>query len=230
MYGSPVFSVIATIMKSDWTRSACGRLGDSYYSLLKFDLVGQDLPTHVDDATLRLYNTQYSDYAPTGMYVDELHTASTERLRLVSSQPELHEYRHSRGANSRMDRYRHLVRGKWLGLRPVVKLRNSASSVRHQPQHECVHQLRCDGRHGTIWPELVINWSADPDPENCRSCRTMASSPFMAEMALAAYHVLPQPYEVHENSVNVSDSAADAAYVDIQSQLHLLTAADLPLT
>ncbi len=55
-----------------------GGWGDSYHSLLKFDLTDQGLPTQIDNATLRLYNYLYSDYVPTGMYVDKLNTAWTE--------------------------------------------------------------------------------------------------------------------------------------------------------
>ncbi|MEJ0077101.1 MAG: putative Ig domain-containing protein [Alphaproteobacteria bacterium] len=55
-----------------------GGWGDYYYSLLRFDLSGATLPGHAASATLRLYATPYSDYAPTGMYVDKLQTAWTE--------------------------------------------------------------------------------------------------------------------------------------------------------
>jgi Ca2+-binding RTX toxin-like protein len=53
-----------------------GGWGDNYNSLLRFDL--STMPTHATSATLRLYNTAYSDYAPTGVLVDELHTTWDE--------------------------------------------------------------------------------------------------------------------------------------------------------
>ncbi len=55
-----------------------GGWADYYHSLLRFDLSGAGIPAHVTSATLRLYNTDYSDYSPTGMYVDRLNTAWTE--------------------------------------------------------------------------------------------------------------------------------------------------------
>lgn len=45
---------------------------------LKVGGSGANLPATMTLATMRLYNTEYGDYSPTGMYVDRLNTAWTE--------------------------------------------------------------------------------------------------------------------------------------------------------
>jgi Ca2+-binding RTX toxin-like protein/predicted HNH restriction endonuclease len=55
-----------------------GGWGDLYDSLIRFDLGGTSLPAHVGSATLKLYNLGDDTSTPTGMDVDELHTAWDE--------------------------------------------------------------------------------------------------------------------------------------------------------
>jgi Ca2+-binding RTX toxin-like protein len=55
-----------------------GGWGDIYNSLVRFDLAGPGMPTHVTLATMRLYYTGSNGVTPTGMLVDRLGTAWTE--------------------------------------------------------------------------------------------------------------------------------------------------------
>jgi hypothetical protein len=55
-----------------------GGWGDHYYALLNFDLTKSNLPSHVQSATLQLYNNAFSDYTTTPMYIDRVNTAWDE--------------------------------------------------------------------------------------------------------------------------------------------------------
>ncbi|MBV8685057.1 MAG: DNRLRE domain-containing protein, partial [Alphaproteobacteria bacterium] len=62
----------------DDDRLRVGGWGDEYDALLRFDLSSSALPTHVTSAVLRLYNISSNNGSPTGLLVDELHSAWTE--------------------------------------------------------------------------------------------------------------------------------------------------------
>jgi Ca2+-binding RTX toxin-like protein len=55
-----------------------GGWGDTYDSLIQFDLSGAGIPDQITSATLRLYLAHNNDGSPTGMYVDKLNTAWDE--------------------------------------------------------------------------------------------------------------------------------------------------------
>ena len=58
-----------------------GGWGDHYNVLIRFDLNGHSLPSHITSAILRLYNTGNNGGSPTALLVDELHTAWDESFR-----------------------------------------------------------------------------------------------------------------------------------------------------
>src|SRR5205807_8018980 len=73
-----VFSYGSNYGVDDARLKVCG-WGDYYYSLIKFNVSAAPFSaSDVTSAILRLYSVPFTDYSPTGMYIDELHTSWTD--------------------------------------------------------------------------------------------------------------------------------------------------------
>lgn len=206
-----------------------GGWADSYYSLLKFDLENNALPAHVDHATLRLYNYQFSDYIPTGIYVDQIQTAWDESYGWY----DYHLNYTTIGSLS-------APTTGWVELDITAAVNawlsdpSSNDGIQLRPfgtNHNMTAFVSSDatGDMARFRPELVLSFDPAPSHTAEEIFASESKLAFLAKLANAAYHLLPEPFETHQAGINNQASAgSEAAFAEVGSSLRLLTAADMP--